>query len=68
MISRRGSIIRAMVVFGSIGAAALVWSFSVLNQERIGGSVEIQQLKEPAWDVQISEVSADAAATTASAR
>lgn len=68
MISRRGSIIRAMVVFGSLGIAALVWSYSIMEEQRGGGSVEVQQIKEPAWGVEVKELSADASSTTRRSR
>ena len=60
MISRRGSIVRATLVFGAIGIAALAWAYSVMNEQRIGGSVEVQQLRGPAWGVEVREMSAEA--------
>jgi hypothetical protein len=65
MISHRGSIIRAMVVFGSIGIAALAWAYSVMNEQRIGGSVEVEQLREPAWGVEVKEMSSESASDAA---
>lgn len=49
-----------MLVFGSIGVAALAWTYSVMNEQRIGGSVEVEQLKEPAWGVEVKELSSEA--------
>ena len=60
MISRRGSIIRATLVFGAIGVAALAWTYSVMNEQRIRGSVEVQQLREPSWGVEVKELSLEA--------
>lgn len=63
MISRRGSIVRATLVFGSIGVAALAWAYSVMNEQRIRGSVEVQQLSEPSWGVEVKEMSLEASST-----
>lgn len=59
MISHRGSIVRATLVFAAIGAAALVWAYSVRNEQRSGGSVEVEQLREPAWGVEVKEMSSE---------
>ena len=68
MISRRGSIIRAVVTFGSIAAGALVWGYSRVDEQRLGGSVEVQQLQEPAWGVEVQELSAEAGAVAGTAK
>jgi hypothetical protein len=67
MISHRGSIIRAMVVFGSIGVAALAWAYALMNEQRMGGSVEVEQLREPAWGVEVREMSSEAPSATSNA-
>jgi hypothetical protein len=67
MISHRGSIIRAMVVFGSIGVAALAWAYALMNEQRMGGSVEVEQLREPAWGVEVREMSSEAQSATSNA-
>ena len=67
MISRRGSIIRALVVFGSLAVAALAWRYSVVYEQRIGGTVEVQQLKEPAWGVEIKDLSSEAGSVAGTA-
>lgn len=67
MISHRGSIVRAMLVFGSVGVAALAWAYSVMNPQRAGGSVEVEQLREPAWGVEVKEMSLEARSATSNA-
>jgi hypothetical protein len=67
MITHRGSIIRA-VVFGSVAAAALIWVYSSMNEQRGGGSVEVQQVPGPSWGVQIQEMPSDAAPAPADTR
>lgn len=68
MISHRDSIIRATLVFGSIGAAALVWAYSVRNEQLIKGSVEVEQLPGPAWGVEVKEMPLDAQSATSNAQ
>lgn len=67
MISHRGSIVRATVVFGSIGVAALAWAYSALNEQRIEGSVEVEQLPGPAWGVEVKELPSDLQPATSNA-
>lgn len=67
MISHRGSIVRATLVFGAIGVAALAWAYSAMNEQRRSGSVEIEQLREPAWGVEVTELSPEAQSATSNA-
>lgn len=71
MISHRGSIVRATVVFGSIGVAALAWAYSAMNEQRIEqrikGSVEVEQLPGPAWGVEVKEMPSDVHSATSNA-
>lgn len=56
-----------MLVFGSIGVAALAWAYSLMNEQRVGGSVEVEQLREPAWGVEVKEMSSEAHSATSNA-
>lgn len=56
MVMRNASIIGAAVLFGLIAAAAVIWG-SLQNRE---ASVEVQQMQERSWGVEVKEMPPDA--------
>jgi hypothetical protein len=59
MVMRNASIIGATLLFALAVAAAIIWGYSTRNQPHRQASVEVQQMQERAWDVQVKEVPSD---------
>lgn len=59
MVTRNTNIIGAAVLFGLIAAATVVWGYSMMNLQHGEASVEVQQLQERSWGVEIKELPAD---------
>ena len=60
MITRNTNIVGAAVLFGLLAAAAVIWGYSMMNLQHGEASVEVQQLHERSWGVEIKEMPADA--------
>ena len=60
MVMRNANIIGATVLFGLVAAGAAIWGYSIMNQQHREGTVEIQQLQERSWGVEVKEMPLDA--------
>jgi hypothetical protein len=59
MVMRNANIIGATVLFALAVAAAIVWGYSTRSVPRRQASVEVQQMQERAWDVQVKQMPSD---------
>jgi hypothetical protein len=61
MVTRNTNIIGAVVLFGLVAAAAGIWGYSMMNQQHREASVEVQQIQERSWGVEVKEMPLDPA-------
>jgi len=59
MVMRNANIIGLTVLFSLAVAAAVVWGYSTRSLPHPQASVEVQQMQERAWDVQVKQVPSD---------
>jgi hypothetical protein len=59
MVTRNTHGIWTIVAFGLLALAAGYWSYIVKQQQRASTTVVIEQLREPAWAVEVRQVAAD---------
>lgn len=60
MVMRNAKIIGAAVLFGLVAAAAVIWGYAVKSPQNREASVEVQQMQERSWGVEVKEMPPDA--------
>jgi uncharacterized iron-regulated membrane protein len=64
MVTRNTHNIGVILAFCLLALAAMYWSYVVKTQQGPGTSVIVEQLKEPAWAVEVQQIPPDQATPT----
>lgn len=60
MVTRNANLIGAAILFGLVVVAAIIWGSQLKSLQHHQASVEVQQMQERSWGVEVKEVPPDA--------
>lgn len=60
MLIRNANIVGAAILFGLVVAAAIIWGYSLRSLPHRRASVEVRQVQDPSWDVEVRQMPSDA--------